>query len=75
MDLTHYPQFQQEFVRSQVLCQGRGKYLHPTNTKKIKNKRTSLVVQWLRLCASGAGGMGLIPGWGTKIPHAVWLCQ
>ena len=31
---------------------------------------TSLVVQWLRLCTSTAGGMGLIPGRGTKIPHA-----
>ena len=31
---------------------------------------TSLAVQWLRLCASGAGGAGLIPGWGLKIPHA-----
>ena len=29
-----------------------------------------LVVQWLRLHASNAGGMGLIPVWGTKIPHA-----
>ena len=28
------------------------------------------MVQWLRLCASTAGGMGLIPGQGTKIPHA-----
>ena len=34
--------------------------------------RTSLVVQWLRLCASNAGYAGLIPGQGTKIPHAVW---
>ena len=32
--------------------------------------RTSLVVQWLRLHASNAGGVGLIPGRGTKIPHA-----
>ena len=31
---------------------------------------TSLAVQWLRLCASSAGGMGSIPGQGTKIPHA-----
>ena len=31
----------------------------------------SLVAQWLRLHASFAGGTGLIPGWGTKIPHAV----
>ena len=32
------------------------------------------MVQWLRLCASTAGGMGLIPGQGTmnKIPNAKW---
>ena len=33
---------------------------------------TSLVVQWLRLQASTARGMGSIPGQGTKIWHAVW---
>ena len=22
-----------------------------------------------------AGGMGLIPGWGSRIPHAVWHSQ
>ena len=34
---------------------------------------TSPMVQWLRLCASNAGVMGLIPGQGTKIPHElVW---
>ena len=32
---------------------------------------TSLEVQWLRLHASIAGGMGSIPGGGTKILHAV----
>lgn len=34
--------------------------------------RTSLAVQWLRLHASTAGGMGSIPHphWGTKISHA-----
>ena len=31
----------------------------------------SLVVQWLRLCASIAGGVGLTLGWRTKIPHAM----
>ena len=30
----------------------------------------SLVVQWLGLCASTAGGTGLIPGQGTKILQA-----
>ena len=33
---------------------------------------TSLVVQWLRLRASIAGGTGSIPDWGTKIPHVMW---
>ena len=23
------------------------------------------------LCASNAGGLGWIPGWGTRIPHAM----
>ena len=36
---------------------------------------TSLVVHWLRLHASNAGGMGSIPGGGTKIPHAMWHGQ
>ena len=31
---------------------------------------TSFVVQWLRLCAPIAGGMGSIPGRETRIPHA-----
>ena len=33
---------------------------------------TSLAVQWLRLWASTAGGMGLIPGLGAKILLAMW---
>ena len=34
---------------------------------------TSLAVQWLRLRTSTAGGMGSIPGWGTKISLAAQL--
>ena len=33
----------------------------------------SLVVQWLRLCASNAGYAGSIPGRGIKMPQAI-LC-
>ena len=36
-------------------------------------KGTSLAVQWLRLCASTAGGTGSIPGQGTKILHPAKL--
>ena len=38
-------------------------------------QRTSLVIQGLRLCASTAGDVGLILGWGTKIPHAARCCK
>ena len=30
----------------------------------------SLVAQWLRHHTPSTGGMGLIPGWGTKISQA-----
>ena len=34
----------------------------------LRTVGTSLAVQWLRLHASIAGGVGSIPGHGTKIP-------
>ena len=37
---------------------------------EIPHSGTSLVVQWLRLQTSSAGGSGSIPGQGTKIPQA-----
>jgi len=40
---------------------------HPT--------QTFLMVPWLGLCASTAGGMGLIPGGGSKILCAMWYGQ
>ena len=46
-----------------------------SSLKMGKIRDTSLVVQWLRLHASNAGGTGLIPVWGTKVPHAVWHSQ
>ena len=36
---------------------------------------TSLAGQWLRIHASTAGGVSLIPGRGTKILHAFWCHQ
>ena len=41
---------------------------------EVLGLRTSLVVQWLRLHAATAEGIGSIPGQGTKIPmcHVVW---
>ena len=32
----------------------------------ISDKGTSMVVQWLRLCAPNAGDLGSIPGQGTR---------
>ena len=33
------------------------------------------MAQWLRLHTSNTQGMGLIPGRGAKIPHAMWHGQ
>ena len=41
---------------------------------KKRKSETSLVVQGLRLCPFNTGSVGSIPGWGTKIPHAM-LCD
>ena len=37
--------------------------------------RTSLAVQWLKLCVSTAGGTSSIPGWGAKILQDLWCSQ
>ena len=37
---------------------------------KASGLGTFLMVQWLRPMPSNAGGVGSIPGQGTKIPHA-----
>ena len=42
---------------------------------KKKCAGTSLVIQWLRLTPYTAGVAGLIPGQGTKIPHATWCVK
>ena len=49
-----------------------------SNIFQLKKKRyvgNSLVVQWLGLRASTAGGLGLIPDWGTKILQATWYSR
>ena len=43
--------------------------------KKKEEEGTSLMVQWLRLCAPNLGGTGSIPGQEIKIPHAAWHGQ
>ena len=37
---------------------------------QLRNTGNSLVVQWLGLYVSTAGGTGSVLGWGTKIPYA-----
>ena len=39
---------------------------------KIVMSRTSLVIQWLRLCPCNAEGTSLMPAEGTRIIQAVW---
>ena len=56
-----------------VLIQLNGKNHKWSNSKM--HRGTSLAVQCLRLCTSTAGGMGLIPGRGTRILHATHCGQ
>ena len=42
---------------------------------KVMQSGTPLVVQWLRLYTSTVGDIGLIPGQGTKLLHAVQCSQ
>ena len=55
------------------------KMFNLTNDKRGANLKytegISLAVQWLGLLASTAGGMGSIPGWGTKVLHAAQCSQ
>ena len=43
--------------------------------KNLWDTGTFLVVQWLRLHVYIVEGIGLIPGWETKILHATWHSQ
>ena len=49
--------------------------MSPKLLHKMNRARTSLAVQWLRLCSSNAGGAGSIPGLGNKILHGVCVTQ
>ena len=42
---------------------------------KCKQNISKSGTLWLRLWVSTAGGLGLIPAWGTKILHALWHSQ
>ena len=43
--------------------------------QKKRNLGNSLAIQWLGLCAVIAGGMGSMPGWGSKIPQTLQPSQ
>ena len=40
-----------------------------------ENRGNSVEARWLGLCAFTAEDQGSTPGWGTKIPQAVWCSQ
>ena len=57
------------FSHSSIICNSPKLDTTQTAVKNRMTVGTSLVVQWLRLCASSAGGACLIPAGGTKIPR------
>ena len=50
----------------QAMRLSRGQTWSYMNLGLNPNLRTSLVVQWLRICTPNAGGLGSIPGRGTR---------
>ena len=60
---------------SVAMDSGAGEASHLPEMDKSGGLRTSLAVQWLRLCASSTGDVGLISGQGTKMPHAGWYSK
>ena len=63
--------FSIEIDKLMLLFRWKCKRSRRAKTLEKEEQGTSLAVQWLRLRTSTAGGSGLIPGRGTKIPHAV----
>ena len=49
------------------------KFFHKKFLENRAKRRTSLVVQWLRLCTATAEGAGSIPAQGTKSLYVTWL--
>ena len=72
----HMPFFTQNYYRENTL---KKKFSNNSESKNLVIKilfwGTSLAVQWLRLHTSSAGGVGSIPGRGTKVPNATWHGQ
>ena len=67
------------FIWLKTWCRANNTWPSQINTTTKKNQPTTTTkigefpaVQWLRLCASNARGLGSILGQGTKILHAVW---
>ena len=70
-DLPPIPKFADAEVPQWGFCicgtQGYGGFIvYLLTTTNKKNPRTSLVVQWLRLCPPNAGGLGSFPGRETR---------
>ena len=61
--------------RVEILCSIKNCSYEANHDIEMSGPGTSMVVQRLRLCPSTSGGMGSIPGWVTKIPHATWHGQ
>ena len=59
--------FDQLFTCFRCLCRGMGAEIQPLSLSlRLLITGASLVVQWLRLCPSTAGGTGSVPGWGAQ---------
>ena len=65
------PQFSTQILKGSKL--GNQKRKKSSNNNSNSFTGTSLVVQWLSVCALNTVGTSSIPDQGTKIPHAAWV--
>ena len=59
------------WIDNKVLLYSTGESIQYPMIKKNYEKECMRTFQWLRLCASNAGGTDSIPGQGTRIPHTM----
>ena len=52
-------------------CRNRQIHRNKKWDRRLRRTILTMEVQWLRFHTSTVGGLGSIPGWGTKIPRAL----
>ena len=69
--VVYLVKYDMQYKHIQYIKIFKGRSNDKINTTLKYFSETSVAVQWLRLSTSTAGDTDLVPGQGTKIPHAM----